>query len=177
MFQLRSRLARTLFACLSLTTTIWVREAAAAQLSLKWTDTATNENGFKVERKAGTNGTYAQIAAIGANTTGYADTTATGGATYCYRVRAFNAAGDSAYTNEACGTASTDTQAPLVSLTAPASGATVSGSAVTISATASDNVGVVGVQFRLDGVNLGAEDTSAPYATSWNTTLTANGSH
>ncbi len=61
-----------------------------------------------------------------------------------------------------------DTTAPTVSLTAPANGATVSGS-VTVSADASDNVGVVGVQFLLDGVNLGAEDTTAPYSINWNT--------
>ena len=55
-----------------------------------------------------------------------------------------------------------DSQAPQAALSAPASGATVSGS-LNVSATASDNVGVVGVQFKLDGVNLGTEDTSAPY--------------
>lgn len=70
-----------------------------------------------------------------------------------------------------------DTTPPTVSLTAPAGGSTVSGSAVTVSASASDTVGVAGVQFTLDGVNLGAEDTTAPYATSWNTTATTNGSH
>ena len=52
-----------------------------------------------------------------------------------------------------------DTTAPTVSLTAPADGATVSGT-VTLSATASDNVGVAGVQFLVDGTQLGAEDTS-----------------
>jgi len=36
---------------------------------------------------------------------------------------------------------------------------------------------VVGVQFKLDGANLGAEDTSAPYSASWNTTAATNGSH
>ena len=70
-----------------------------------------------------------------------------------------------------------DTLAPFVSMTAPASGATVSGTAVTVSADASDNVGVVGVQFKLDGANLGAEDLTAPYSTTWNSTSTANGSH
>src|SRR5439155_25113533 len=44
-------------------------------------------------------------------------------------------------------------------------------------ASATDNVGVVGVQFKLDGANLGAEVTVAPYSMSWNTTLSANGSH
>src|SRR5206468_2194476 len=69
-----------------------------------------------------------------------------------------------------------DTTAPTVFLTAPTAGATLSG-AVTVSATAADNVGVAGVQFRLDGVNLGAEDTTAPYSISWNTATAANGSH
>ncbi|MEO8064707.1 MAG: Ig-like domain-containing protein, partial [Pseudomonadota bacterium] len=69
-----------------------------------------------------------------------------------------------------------DTQVPTVSFTAPANAATVSGS-VTVSANAADNVGVVGVQFELDGNNLGAEDTSAPYSLSWTTTATANGDH
>src|SRR5205809_6767610 len=70
-----------------------------------------------------------------------------------------------------------DTTPPTVSMTAPANGATVSSSAVTVSANASDNVGVVGVQFKLDGVNLGAEDTSNPYSISWNSSLAANGTH
>ena len=69
-----------------------------------------------------------------------------------------------------------DTTAPTVSITAPANGATVTGT-VTVSATASDNVGVVGVQFLLDGVNLGAEDTSSPYSVSWNTATAAPGTH
>ncbi len=69
-----------------------------------------------------------------------------------------------------------DTQAPTVSLSAPASGATVSGS-VSVSANASDNAGVVGVQFRLDGNTLGAEDTTSSYSVSWTTTGTSNGTH
>ena len=69
-----------------------------------------------------------------------------------------------------------DTTPPAVSITAPANGATVSGT-ISVSASASDNVGVAGVQFKLDGANLGAEDTSSPYGVSWNTTTVANGSH
>ncbi len=70
-----------------------------------------------------------------------------------------------------------DLTVPSVSVTAPASGASVSGSAVAVSANASDNVGIVGVQFKLNSSNLGAEDTVAPYAVSWNTTAVANGSY
>jgi hypothetical protein len=69
-----------------------------------------------------------------------------------------------------------DTTAPSISVTTPSGGATVSG-AVNVRATASDNIGVAGVRFKLDGANLGAEDTSSPYSTTWNTTQVENGTH
>src|SRR5207244_9356746 len=61
----------------------------------------------------------------------------------------------------------------VISITAPVNGTTVGGT-ITVSANASDNVGVVGVQFKLDGVNYGAELTAAPYSASWDTTRAAN---
>jgi hypothetical protein len=67
-----------------------------------------------------------------------------------------------------------DTEAPEVTMTGPAPGAVVSGT-VAVTAAASDNVGVAGVQFRLDGANLGAEDTTAPYSVSWTTGIQQNG--
>jgi hypothetical protein len=70
----------------------------------------------------------------------------------------------------------TDTTKPTVSISAPANGSTVSGT-TTLSASASDNVGVTGVQFKVDGANLGAEDASGPYSASWNTTSFSNGTH
>ncbi len=69
-----------------------------------------------------------------------------------------------------------DTVAPVVSISAPASGGTVSG-AVVVSASVSDNVGVAGVQFKLDGVNLGPEVTAPPFSMSWSSTTAANGAH
>ncbi|MCI0561893.1 MAG: Ig-like domain-containing protein, partial [Nitrososphaera sp.] len=75
-----------------------------------------------------------------------------------------------------CLSGTADTTPPTVSLTAPTNGATVN-STITVSASASDNVGVVGVQFKLDGVNLGTEDTVSPYSVSWNTTTATNASH
>ena len=71
---------------------------------------------------------------------------------------------------------SSDTTAPSVSITAPIPGAIVSGS-VTVSASASDSVGVVGVQFLLNGAPLGAEDTAAPYSVTWSSTGVADGQH
>ncbi|MCU1228455.1 MAG: Hydrolase [Acidobacteria bacterium] len=70
----------------------------------------------------------------------------------------------------------TDTTAPTTSITAPTAGSTVSGSAVTINANASDNVGVAKVEFWVDGTLKGT-DTTSPYSYSWNTTTYANGTH
>jgi carbon monoxide dehydrogenase subunit G len=68
-----------------------------------------------------------------------------------------------------------DTTPPTVSISAPANGATVSGT-VTISASASDNVGVTRVEFFVDGVLVGS-DATAPYSVAWDTTQYADGSH
>ena len=68
-----------------------------------------------------------------------------------------------------------DTIAPTTSITSPANGATVSGT-TTVSASASDNVGVTKVEFYLDGV-LKSTDTTSPYSWSWDTTTATNGSH
>jgi hypothetical protein len=69
-----------------------------------------------------------------------------------------------------------DTSPPIVSITAPATGATVLGT-VTLSANASDNESVAAVQFKLDGANLGTEDASAPYSLSLYTISILNGVH
>ena len=96
---------------------------------------------------------------------------------YHYHVRSRDAAGNLAVSGDfTFTTAALDLVPPTVSVTAPSAGATVSNT-VAVSASASDNVGVVGVQFKLDGANLGAEDTAAPYSISWNTAATTNGSH
>lgn len=75
------------------------------------------------------------------------------------------------------GPPSSDTQAPAVSLTMPTSGTTVSGVSVTVSADASDDVGVAAVQFLLDGASLGSEDTTSPYSIIWDSTQTIDGAH
>ncbi len=68
-----------------------------------------------------------------------------------------------------------DTQAPAVSLTAPADGATVTGT-VAISANATDDKAVAQVEFFVDGVSVGV-DSLAPYSVSWNTALSTPGVH
>lgn len=69
-----------------------------------------------------------------------------------------------------------DTTAPIVSITAPTDGSTVFGSSVTLSATASDNVSVAGVTFKIGGVVIGSEVTSSPYSVVWDSTATSSGS-
>jgi peptidoglycan/xylan/chitin deacetylase (PgdA/CDA1 family) len=65
---------------------------------------------------------------------------------------------------------------PTVNVTAPAAGTTVSGT-VHLTASANDANGIAGVQFKVDGTNVGGEATSAPYRVDWNTTALANGDH
>jgi hypothetical protein len=85
----------------------------AAQLTLTWDDNSTNETGFKIERAAGS-GTFAQIATVRANVTTYVDDAVTDGATYRYRVRAYNKAGHSAYSNVVSKVAEAVNTAPII---------------------------------------------------------------
>ena len=70
----------------------------------------------------------------------------------------------------------TDTEAPTVAITSPQDAQQVSGT-ITIAADAADNVAVAGVQFKLDGNNLGPEDTTSPYAISWDSSTSSNSQH
>lgn len=98
------------------------------------------------------------------------------GTTYWFGVTAYDTSGnESGFSNIASGVPA-DTSAPVVSISSPSGGATVSGSVV-ISATASDDVAVAGVRFRVDGADLSPEDTSNPWSISWNTTGVADGAH
>jgi Divergent InlB B-repeat domain len=77
---------------------------SAALLNLTWEDRSDNENGFRIERRIGTSGSYQPLASVGSNVVTYTDLNLTNGTTYCYRVFAFNLAGNSNYSNESCGT-------------------------------------------------------------------------
>lgn len=75
--------------------------ASTSQINLAWTDTSSTESGFRIERKTGSGGTWAQIDSVGSNVVSYSDSALSPGTTYYYRIRAYNAAGDSAYCAEA----------------------------------------------------------------------------
>jgi hypothetical protein len=77
--------------------------AGKRKVVLSWSDNSGNESGFKIERS--TDGLiFTQIATTGANASSYTNSGLTSGTTYHYRVRAYNGAGDSAYSNVASAT-------------------------------------------------------------------------
>jgi Divergent InlB B-repeat domain len=128
-----SGLSRIFFLLCVLTTITWQSAAMAAQLQLTWSDNSTDETGFKVQRKTGTTGTYADIASVGANVTSYTDASLMNATTYCFRVNAFNTNGNSAYSPEACGTTASTIQTFSLSVTKTGTGTgTVSSSSAGI---------------------------------------------
>ncbi|MCP4137737.1 MAG: hypothetical protein GY754_42630 [bacterium] len=73
---------------------------SAAEISLSWIDSANNETGFRIERSPD-GSSFTEIGTVSANTTSYADSGVSPDSSYYYRVRAYNAAGDSSYSNTA----------------------------------------------------------------------------
>src|SRR3989442_7114934 len=102
----------------------------------------------------------------------------TPGTLYHYRVRSSDAAGNPAVSADFTFLTlpPPDTTPPTVSIITPATNSSVSGT-VAVSAAASDNVGLAGVQFKLDNINIGSEFIAVPYALTWDTTGAPNGSH
>ena len=81
---------------------------ATNQIALTWTDTATNETGFKIERSLD-DVAWAQIGTVNSNVPAYSATGLAVAVKHYFRVRAFNGAGDSADSNTNAAT----TLAPL----------------------------------------------------------------
>ncbi len=81
-------------------TALTAAAVSSSQINLAWTQNSANETGFKIERSSD-NVTFAQIATVGANVVSYSNTGLSGNTTYYYRVRAYNTAGNSAYSNTA----------------------------------------------------------------------------
>ncbi|MGH7462535.1 MAG: S8 family serine peptidase, partial [Longimicrobiales bacterium] len=80
---------------------------SGSQINLAWTDNSTDETGFRVERCQGfmsSCSNFVQVGLAGANVTSHSDTGLAAGTTYTYRVRAYNSAGNSGYSNSAEGT-------------------------------------------------------------------------
>jgi hypothetical protein len=86
-------------------TALTATAVSRTQINLAWLDKSGNETGFKIERCKGSTCTnFSQIATVGANVKSYSNTRLTKNTTYRYRIRAYNAAGNSAYSNTASAT-------------------------------------------------------------------------
>lgn len=150
-------------------------------MSVSWTASAESVLGYHVYRASSPLGPYTRVTSSAVSATSFTD--AAGSASHTYMVRAvklentpsgtYYNASQGAFSNGSSGGGAT----PSVAVTAPSSGGTVSGANVTVSATVANISSVAGVQFKLDGNNLGSEDTSAPYSITWNTAQAGNGSH
>ncbi len=170
--------------------------ANGSTAALTWS--ASNDSaivGYHVYRRNGSTGSFTRLTSSPVTATNYTDSASASGATYMVRAIKLENTTSGSYYNASQGmfwtvggastptepTAPTapaaDTSAPSVSISAPWGGATVSGASVTVSANATDNVAVTGVQFKLNGANLGSEDTSAPFSATLNSTTLTNGTH
>jgi hypothetical protein len=69
------------------------------QIALSWTDTSNNETGFAIQRSTDDGKSYKQTATVAANVSTYVDTSPGKSKFVSYRVRAFNAVGNSAFSN------------------------------------------------------------------------------
>jgi chitinase len=159
--------------------------ASGSEIDLSWTAATDNvgvtsysvyENNVMLTGTAGTT---------------YQNTNLLPNTTYTYTVVAYDAAGNaSAKSSPASATTQasaatppstppsappTDTTAPTTNITSPSNNATVS-STVTVTATATDDTGVINVEFYVDGT-LKKSDNSSPYTYSLDTTTLSNGTH
>jgi hypothetical protein len=91
---------------------IRLNSTASALVTISWADNSSTETSFRVERKTGAGGTYAEVGSTSTDDRDFDDTTTSASTAYFYRVRARNGSGDSAYAAE-------------VALTTPATGRTL----------------------------------------------------
>ena len=76
-----------------------------SQINLSWSDNSGNESGFEIERSTtGIGGVYSPLTTRPANSTSYSDLGLSTATEYCYRIRAVNGSGASAYDGPACAT-------------------------------------------------------------------------
>lgn len=94
---------------------------SSTQINISWTDNSSNETGFRIERSTGSNSNYGEIVSnLPAGTTSYSSSGLNVNTTYYYRVRAYNAYGNSGYSNEASATTNDEVPYAPTGLTATA---------------------------------------------------------
>lgn len=152
---------------------------SATEIKLTWTDNSNNEGEFKIERRLSGDeeAPFTLIFSTAASSTSFIDSGLLAGTTYEYRVKAFNLAGDSQYSNPASAmTYIPDTVSPYaVNFVNPTGGSTVSGT-VNVKIEATDNVGVTSLRFYVDEALTCTSSTSS-LTCKWNTRKVPNGWH
>ncbi len=148
---------------------------AATTATVTWT---TDESSNSKVSYGTVSGTYTSNASSASFVTSHTVglTGLSGSTNYYYVVVSADDSGNTSTSTEKV-LRTTDSTAPTVSLTAPIDGAMLQGSAVALTATASDNEAVMGVKFYIDGVLIGAEDVLAPYTGILDSTSKSDGSH
>lgn len=147
-------------------------------INLIWQNTSTLTQSYELQHReaGGTTWTVLPLTPPG-TATNHMDTTVGVGITYEYRVRAIGLGGPSPWSNAATVTSPStplDTTPPVVTITTPANGASISGT-VTVSATATDNVAVEYLEIRYwnqylgQQVILGSVSNSGALAVNWDT--------
>ncbi len=125
-----------------------------------------------------TAGSYGSAIDVG-NVTSYTLTDLDPGMTYYLAVTAYDLSGNESLPSDEVSTyiePVSDEMPPTVSLNSPISGTTLTG-VVEVEAVATDDTGVAGVQFQMNGTNWGAENTTVPYSRAWDTTIATPGTY
>ena len=139
---------------LSVPSNLSAATVSQTSIDLSWTDNATNEDGFKVERSnIGSSGPFSEIASTTANAVSYSNTGLIAAAIYWYRVRAFNVGGDSSYSNVASST--TLANPPTVTTNAETN---ITATSSTLNGSANPNGAVATGWFRYATTSPGACD-------------------
>lgn len=150
----------------SVPTSLKINTVTDTQVSLSWATSTDNVGvaGYTVSRNG--------VSVATTSTTSFTNNGLLPSTSYSYTVSAFDQAGNQSGVSASVSTTTSavtqDIFPPVVMITSPAASSTVSGM-VTITANATDNSGVAGVQFLLNGTNFGTEVTSAPYTLTWDT--------
>jgi hypothetical protein len=76
-------------------------QASGGAVELSWELHGGEITGVAVERRRGDRGTWERVTKLAGSAKSYRDSVTASGQTLCYRVRALNAAGESAYSNVA----------------------------------------------------------------------------